>query len=115
MILLKHTFWRDDIDEPPTYLILSIFSNNSNFLLSAAMMTMMLMSTGGLLIETYAKGGMLAAEKLIREEFSMYMYAGGKGRVINRAEYLRWKFRDQEQVKLQKDYLLRYIRILNQI
>ncbi|XP_063388342.1 uncharacterized protein LOC134674213 [Cydia fagiglandana] len=55
---------------------------------------------GGLLLETYAKGGMVAAEKLIREEFAAYMYAGGRGRVINRAEYLRWKFRDQEQVVL---------------
>ncbi|CAK1591096.1 unnamed protein product [Parnassius mnemosyne] len=55
---------------------------------------------GGLLLETYTKGGMTAAERLIREEFSVYMYAGGRGRVINRAEYLRWKFRDQEQVVL---------------
>ncbi|KAL0861501.1 hypothetical protein ABMA27_009029 [Loxostege sticticalis] len=55
---------------------------------------------GGLLLETYARGGMVAAEKLIREEFSAYMYAGGRGRVINRAEYLRWKFRDQKQVVL---------------
>ncbi|XP_035451901.2 uncharacterized protein LOC118277284 [Spodoptera frugiperda] len=55
---------------------------------------------GGLLLETYAKGGMMAAEKLIRDEFAAYMYAGGRGRVINRAEYLRWKFRDQEQVVL---------------
>ncbi|XP_075985609.1 transient receptor potential cation channel subfamily V iav [Anticarsia gemmatalis] len=55
---------------------------------------------GGLLLETYTKGGMMAAEKLIREEFAAYMYAGGRGRVINRAEYLRWKFRDQEQVVL---------------
>ncbi|PZC74646.1 hypothetical protein B5X24_HaOG207365 [Helicoverpa armigera] len=55
---------------------------------------------GGLLLETYNKHGMLAAEKLIRDEFAAYMYAGGRGRVINRAEYLRWKFRDQEQVVL---------------
>ncbi|CAH2057154.1 unnamed protein product, partial [Iphiclides podalirius] len=55
---------------------------------------------GGLLLEAYTKGGMSAAERLIREDFSGYMYAGGRGRVINRAEYLRWKFRDQEQVVL---------------
>ncbi|XP_045505634.1 uncharacterized protein LOC123702027 [Colias croceus] len=55
---------------------------------------------GGILLETYTKGGMSAAEKLIREEFAGYMYAGGRGRVINRAEYLRWKFREQEQVVL---------------
>ncbi|KOB77609.1 Transient receptor potential cation channel subfamily V member 6, partial [Operophtera brumata] len=56
------------------------------------------LSTRGLLLETYTRGGMVAAERLIREEFVGYMYAGGRGRVINRAEYLRWKFRDQEQV-----------------
>ncbi|XP_041970712.1 uncharacterized protein LOC121727076 [Aricia agestis] len=55
---------------------------------------------GGLLLDTYTRGGMQAAERLIREELSAYMYAGGRGRVINRAEYLRWKFRDQEQVVL---------------
>lgn len=57
-----------------------------------------LIISGGLLLETYTKGGMMAAEKLIREEFVAYTYNGGKGRVINRAEYLRWKFRDQKQV-----------------
>lgn len=30
------------------------------------------------------------------------MYAEGKGQVINRAEYLRWKFRGQEQVIFMK-------------
>lgn len=56
-----------------------------------------------MLLETYAKSGMMAAERLIREEFAAYMYAGGQGRVINRAEYLRWKFRDQEQVIRKKN------------
>lgn len=28
------------------------------------------------------------------------MYADGKGEIIKRAEYLRWKFRDQDQVVL---------------
>lgn len=63
---------------------------------------------GGLLLESYTKGGMAAAERLIREEFSAYMYAGGRGRVINRAEYLRWKFRDQEQVDFSKLFSLFY-------
>lgn len=69
----------------------------------------MLFLPGGLLIETYTRGGMVAAEKLMRETFAAYMYAGGKGRVINRAEYLRWKFRDQEQVGI----LLRSVFILS--
>lgn len=28
------------------------------------------------------------------------MYQDGKGQIINRSEYLRWKFRDCEQVTL---------------
>lgn len=41
-------------------------------------------------------------EKLIKEQFGVLMYANGKGQVINRAEYLRWKFRGQEQVMIIK-------------
>ncbi|XP_076222238.1 transient receptor potential cation channel subfamily V iav isoform X3 [Nomia melanderi] len=54
----------------------------------------------GELIESYNRGGQAQVEKLIREQFGVLMYADGKGQVINRAEYLRWKFRDQEQVVL---------------
>jgi hypothetical protein len=43
-------------------------------------------------------GGQVEVEKLIKEQFGVLMYANGKGQVINRAEYLRWKFRGQEQV-----------------
>jgi hypothetical protein len=45
-------------------------------------------------------GGQAEVEKLIKEQFGVLMYADGKGQVINRAEYLRWKFRGQEQVLL---------------
>ncbi|XP_026301797.1 uncharacterized protein LOC726119 isoform X4 [Apis mellifera] len=55
---------------------------------------------GGELIESYNQGGQFEVEKLIREQFGVLMYADGKGQVINRAEYLRWKFRDLEQVVL---------------
>lgn len=55
---------------------------------------------GGELIESYNQGGQADVEKLIREQFGVLMYADGKGQVINRAEYLRWKFRDLEQVVL---------------
>ncbi|XP_017759650.1 PREDICTED: uncharacterized protein LOC108550418 [Eufriesea mexicana] len=55
---------------------------------------------GGELIESYNQGGQAEVEKLIREQFGILMYADGKGQVINRAEYLRWKFRDLEQVVL---------------
>ncbi|XP_025267346.1 uncharacterized protein LOC105257199 isoform X3 [Camponotus floridanus] len=55
---------------------------------------------GGELIEAYNQGGQPEVEKLVREQFGILMYADGKGQVINRAEYLRWKFRDLEQVVL---------------
>ncbi|XP_076546096.1 transient receptor potential cation channel subfamily V iav [Osmia lignaria lignaria] len=54
----------------------------------------------GELIDAYNQGGQPEVEKLIREQFGVLMYADGKGQVINRAEYLRWKFRDLEQVVL---------------
>ncbi|XP_076282451.1 transient receptor potential cation channel subfamily V iav [Lasioglossum baleicum] len=54
----------------------------------------------GELIEAYNQGGQPEVEKLIREQFGVLMYANGKGQAINRAEYLRWKFRDIEQVVL---------------
>ncbi|XP_025075486.1 uncharacterized protein LOC105432571 [Pogonomyrmex barbatus] len=55
---------------------------------------------GGELIEAYNQGGQPEVEKLIRDQFGILMYADGKGQTINRAEYLRWKFRDLEQVVL---------------
>ncbi|XP_014479481.1 PREDICTED: uncharacterized protein LOC106746875 [Dinoponera quadriceps] len=55
---------------------------------------------GGELIEAYNQGGQPEVEKLIREQFGILLYADGKGQTINRAEYLRWKFRDLEQVVL---------------
>ncbi|XP_072382933.1 uncharacterized protein iav [Diabrotica undecimpunctata] len=55
---------------------------------------------GGELIEAYNQGGTIEVEKLIREQFGQLMYQEGKGQIINRSEYLRWKFRDHEQVTL---------------
>jgi hypothetical protein len=61
---------------------------------------------GGELIDAYNLGGQAEVEKLIQEQFGVLMYADGKGQVINRAEYLRWKFRGQEQVLLLFDVAL---------
>ncbi|XP_063982771.1 uncharacterized protein Iav isoform X1 [Diachasmimorpha longicaudata] len=59
---------------------------------------------GGELIDAYNRGGQSEVERLIKGQFGILMYADGKGQVIgyviNRAEYLRWKFRDLEQVVL---------------
>lgn len=54
--------------------------------------------SGGELIEVYNYGGVTECEKLIRSQFGQLMYQDGKGQIINRSEYLRWKFRDHEQV-----------------
>ncbi|KAI4461982.1 transient receptor potential ion channel protein [Holotrichia oblita] len=55
---------------------------------------------GGELVDAYNVGGQAEVEKLIKEQFGQLMYGEGKGQIINRAEYLRWKFRDHEQVAL---------------
>ncbi|XP_039287858.1 uncharacterized protein LOC111044938 [Nilaparvata lugens] len=55
---------------------------------------------GGELIDAYNVGGQTEVEKLIKEQFGVLMYKDGKGQVINRSEYLRWKFRDTKQVRL---------------
>lgn len=55
---------------------------------------------GGELIDAYNAGGQAAVEQLMREQFGQLMYQEGKGQTINRSEYLRWKFRDHEQVIL---------------
>ena len=43
---------------------------------------------------------MVAVEQLIREQFGIFMYNDGKGQVINRAEFLRWKYRDHTEVMI---------------
>ncbi|XP_031621236.1 transient receptor potential cation channel subfamily V member 4 isoform X2 [Contarinia nasturtii] len=53
---------------------------------------------GGDLIDAFQKGGQIAVESLIREQFGTFMYNNGKGQLINRAEYLRWKYMDNKEV-----------------
>ncbi|XP_044006234.1 uncharacterized protein LOC122851212 [Aphidius gifuensis] len=55
---------------------------------------------GGELIDAYQNGGQNEVEYVIRGQFGMLMYGDGKGKIINRAEYLRWKFRDLKKVIL---------------
>lgn len=54
--------------------------------------------TGGDLIDAFQAGGQIAVESLIREQFGTFMYNNGKGQMINRAEYLRWKYMDNKHV-----------------
>lgn len=55
---------------------------------------------GGQLVDTFTAGGAPAAEHVIRTEYTVYMYHGGKGQPINRAEYLRWKYMDNREVTI---------------
>ncbi|KAI8035177.1 uncharacterized protein LOC128260864 [Drosophila gunungcola] len=55
---------------------------------------------GGDLIDAINSGGLIAVEQLIREQFGVFMYNDGKGQVINRAEFLRWKYRDHTEVTI---------------
>lgn len=56
--------------------------------------------SGGDLIDAINTGGLIAVEQLIREQFGVFMYNDGKGQVINRAEFLRWKYRDHTEVTI---------------
>lgn len=47
----------------------------------------------GKLIEVYDRDGPAAAEALIRNELQSFLYSGGKGQVITKLEYVKWKFR----------------------
>lgn len=53
---------------------------------------------GGELINVYNNGGQEAAEKFISEKLHGLMYNSGKGRVIDRNDYLRWKNQNQKHV-----------------
>ncbi|KAJ6638187.1 Nuclear transcription factor Y subunit gamma, partial [Pseudolycoriella hygida] len=55
-------------------------------------------TTGGDLIDAFQSGGQFAVENLIREQFGVFLYNNGKGQMINRAEYLRWKYRENKEV-----------------
>ncbi|CAB3379374.1 Hypothetical predicted protein [Cloeon dipterum] len=55
---------------------------------------------GGELVDAFNNGGQAEVEKLLKEKYSIYLYGEGKGQIINRSEYLRWKYRNQAQVVL---------------
>ncbi|XP_060880261.1 transient receptor potential cation channel subfamily V member 5 [Metopolophium dirhodum] len=53
---------------------------------------------GGELINVYNNGGQDEAERFIVEKLPGLMYNNGKGQVINRNDYLRWKFQNRKHV-----------------
>lgn len=50
-------------------------------------------------MDAYNVGGAMEVEKLIREQFGILMYREGRGQIISRTEYLRWRFRNQKHVR----------------
>nr|XP_045581773.1 uncharacterized protein LOC123745342 [Procambarus clarkii] len=61
---------------------------------------------GGRLIEEYNRGGGKEVERLILEEFGIFLYNHGRGMDITRTEYLKWKYRkvpkDQMVVQMER-------------
>lgn len=55
-------------------------------------------SVGGDLIDAFQKSGQISVEAMLREQFGMFMYNNGKSQIINRAEFLRWKYMDNKEV-----------------
>ena len=45
----------------------------------------------------------------IREKLGFMMYNNGKGEVITKTEYLRWKFRNNQKVFLKKKSLFKNV------
>ena len=52
-----------------------------------------LASSGGELMEAYRLGGGREVEKLLLDQFSVFLYNEGRGKEITRTEYLKWKLR----------------------
>uniref|UniRef100_A0A8D9AWS3 Transient receptor potential cation channel subfamily V member 6 n=1 Tax=Cacopsylla melanoneura TaxID=428564 RepID=A0A8D9AWS3_9HEMI len=52
---------------------------------------------GGELVDAYNIGGQVEVEKLIKEQFGVLMYNDGLGQVIDKTEYLKWRYRDSDQ------------------
>ena len=44
-------------------------------------------------MDAYRLGGGREVEKLILDQFSVFMYNEGRGKEITRTEYLKWKLR----------------------
>ena len=58
---------------------------------------------GGLLVEAFTKGGSKAVEKMVKTQLSGFMYNKGRGELITRTEFLRWKYRNNKKDKISID------------
>jgi len=60
------------------------------------------------LINVYNNGGQDEAERFIVEKLPGLMYNNGKGQVINRNDYLRWKFQNRKHVRILSNLHISY-------
>ena len=54
---------------------------------------------GGELVDAYNIGGSIEVEALVREQFGVFMYNQGKGKVVTKTDYLKWFCRHKEAVR----------------
>ena len=53
------------------------------------------LNRGGKLIEAYRKKGVTAVQEIARNEIQPFLYNGGKGDVITKLDYIKWKRRTE--------------------
>ncbi|XP_045165814.2 transient receptor potential cation channel subfamily V member 5-like isoform X2 [Mercenaria mercenaria] len=56
------------------------------------------LNRGGKLVEAYRKGGVVAVQEIARREIGPYLYNGGKGKTVERIDYIKW-LRQREAMK----------------
>jgi len=50
---------------------------------------------GGDLIRFFSKEGPRATEELLKEQIPLLLYQKGRGRVVTKLDYLKWKYRSR--------------------
>ncbi|KAF0313003.1 Transient receptor potential cation channel subfamily V member 6 [Amphibalanus amphitrite] len=58
---------------------------------------------GGELMDAYRLGGGREVERLILDQFAVFMYNDGRGKEITRTEYLKWKLRGRTRDEVGSD------------
>ena len=60
----------------------------------------------GRLVEVYTQQGPAACEAVIRSELQSFLYDSGKGKVITKTEYVKWKFGNLTKLNVSQSKLL---------
>lgn len=48
------------------------------------------LNRGGKLVEAYRKSGVVAVQEIARREIGPYLYNGGKGKMLQKIDYIKW-------------------------